>query len=120
MPLSYKYRHVHDASWAQLISMLDYKAAKAGGAVVKVDPRGTSQECPQCGQIAVKLLDDREHICDCGCVLDCDVASAKVVLYRAFGFQARNDLSRKWTEICLGALSKGSGSRVAPEAVCFS
>jgi putative transposase len=113
-------KHVHDASWAQLISMLDYKAAKAGGAVVKVDPRGTSQECPQCGQIAVKVLDEREHICDCGSVLDRDVASAKVVHYRAFGFRARNDLSRKRTEVCLGASSKGSGSRLAPEAVCFS
>jgi putative transposase len=79
-------KHVNDASWAQLISMLNYKAAKAGGAVVKVDPRGTSQECPECGQIAAKALSDRMHICDCGCVLDRDVAAAKVVHYRAFGF----------------------------------
>jgi putative transposase len=110
----------HVASWTQLISMLDYKAAKAGGAVVKVDPRGTTQECSECGQIVAKTLNDRVHICDCGCVLDRDVNSARVVHYRAFGFQARNDLRREWTEERLRALSKGSGSRLAPEAVCFS
>lgn len=77
-------KHVNDASWAQLISMLCYKAAKAGGEVVKVDPRGTSQECPDCGQVAVKTLAERIHRCDCGCVLDRDVASAMVVHHRAF------------------------------------
>jgi putative transposase len=79
-------KHVNDASWAQLIMMLVYKAAKAGGAVVLVDPRYTSQICPECGQIAAKTLADRLHICDCGCVLDRDVAAAMVVHFRAFGF----------------------------------
>jgi transposase len=32
--------------------MLDYKAEQAGGQVIKVDPRGTSQTCHECGQIA--------------------------------------------------------------------
>jgi putative transposase len=41
-------KHVHDASWAQLVSMLDYKAA-----------RGSSQQCPACGQAAAKTLDQR-------------------------------------------------------------
>jgi putative transposase len=81
-------KHVNDASWAQLVSMLDYKAANAGGTVIKVDPRGTSQECPECGQVAVKTLADRWHLCDCGADLDRDVASAMVVHHRAFGFRA--------------------------------
>jgi putative transposase len=79
-------KHVHDASWARLIAMLDYKAAKAGGQIVKVDPRGTSQTCPECGTVAAKWLAEREHRCDCGCVLDRDVAAALVVHFRAFGF----------------------------------
>ena len=79
-------KHVNDASWAQLVSMLDYKAANAGSPVVKVDPRGTSQTCPECGLVAKKTLDVRIHRCDCGCVLDRDVAAAMVVHFRAFGF----------------------------------
>ena len=79
-------KHVNDASWAQLVSMLNYKAANAGSPVVKVDPRGTSQTCPECGNIAKKTLDVRMHRCDCGCVLDRDVAAAMVVHFRAFGF----------------------------------
>jgi putative transposase len=78
-------KHVHDAAWAQIASMLDYKAASAGGQVIKVDPRGTSQTCPECGATAAKTLATREHRCDCGCVLDRDVAAAMVVHSRAFG-----------------------------------
>jgi putative transposase len=63
-------KHVADASWAQLAAMLDYKAASAGVEFVRVDPRGTSQECPQCGQVAAKALDERRHRCDCGADID--------------------------------------------------
>src|SRR5262245_1059349 len=53
---------------------------------VRVDPRGTSQQCPQCGQVAAKALDQRRHRCDCGADIDRDVAAAMVVHFRAFGF----------------------------------
>lgn len=33
-----------DASWGKFLQMLSYKAERAGGTVVKVNPRGTSQE----------------------------------------------------------------------------
>ena len=79
-------KHVADASWAQLTAMLDYKAASAGVEIVRVDPRGTSQTCPEWGTIAAKTLSDRVHRCVCGCTIDRDVAAAKVVHVRAFGF----------------------------------
>jgi putative transposase len=79
-------KQVHDAAWAQIASMFDYKAASAGGLIVKVDPRGTSQTCPECGIITVKTLAERTHRCDCGCCLDRDVAAAMIVHFRAFGF----------------------------------
>ena len=79
-------KHVHDAAWAQIAAMLRYKAEKAGGVCVEVDPRGTSQTCPECGIIAAKTLATREHRCECGCFLDRDVAAAKIVHLRAFGF----------------------------------
>lgn len=78
-------REVNDAAWAQLISMIDYKAARAGSAFIKVDPRGTSQTCPDCGTIKPKALSERTHRCECGCVLDRDVAAAQIVHIRAFG-----------------------------------
>jgi putative transposase len=90
-------KHVNDASWAQLTAMLEYKAASAGVELVKVDPRGTSQECPGCGLVEAKTLADRIHRCECGCVLDRDVASAILVHFRAFGF---------WPGAGLGSLSE--------------
>jgi putative transposase len=79
-------KSVHDAAWNQIIQCVQYKAASAGAVVALVDPRGTSQTCPECGTVAPKRLAERMHRCDCGCVLDRDVAAAKVVLHRA-GFR---------------------------------
>lgn len=76
-------RSVHDAAWSQLVQFTTYKAEGAGRSVVLVDPRGTSQTCPECGTIKPKRLSERVHRCECGCVLDRDVAAAKVVLQRA-------------------------------------
>lgn len=81
-------KHVHDAAWAQIVSMLRYKAESANIELVEVDPRGTSQTCPECGAIAAKTLATREHRCECGCSLDRDVAAAMIVHLRAFGFPA--------------------------------
>lgn len=79
-------KSVHNAAWNQIVRHVTYKAANAGGTVVLVDPRGTSQTCPECGTIARKTLAVREHRCECGCTLDRDVAAARVILRRA-GFQ---------------------------------
>ncbi|GAO78687.1 RNA-guided endonuclease TnpB family protein [Sphingopyxis sp. C-1] len=76
-------RSVNDASWTKLFNFLRYKAERAGGRFVEVDPRYTSQTCPECGAIEPKALSQREHRCPCGCVEDRDVAAAKVVLLRA-------------------------------------
>jgi len=42
-----------DASWGKFLQMLHYKAERAGGVVVKVNPRGTSQEN--------KEIEDRDY-----------------------------------------------------------
>lgn len=77
-------RSVHDAAWSLLVQFVRYKAESAGAEVVMVDPRGTSQTCPACGTIKAKTLSVRVHACDCGCVLDRDVAAARIVHQRAF------------------------------------
>lgn len=76
-------RDIHDAGWGAFIQLLTEKAAKAARSVMRVDPRFTSQTCPECSQIKAKTLAERIHKCDCGCVLDRDVAAAKVILSRA-------------------------------------
>ena len=75
-------KSVHDASWSMLRQFLTYKAEGAGRELVAVDPRQTSQICPECGQVAKKKLSQRTHKCDCGCILDRDHAAAKVILAR--------------------------------------
>ncbi len=79
-------RSVHDAAWSLLVQLVAYKAENAGGSVVLVDPRDTSQTCPGCGTIKAKALSERKHHCGCGAVLDRDVAAAMVVHFRAFCF----------------------------------
>jgi putative transposase len=76
-------KSVHNAASAQLVQHFRYNAESAGLEVRLVDPRRTSQTCPECGTITPKTLAHREHRCDCGCVLDRDVAAARVVLHRA-------------------------------------
>lgn len=76
-------KSMKNAAWGKLLAFIRYKAACAGGMVCEVDPRRTSQECPACGAVAAKTLKVREHHCECGCILDRDVAAARVILQRA-------------------------------------
>jgi putative transposase len=78
-------KSVLNAAWGQLISFTSYKAEGAGGVVVKVNPRGTSQECDCCGLVTPKTLADRIHDCPgCGTVENRDVHASKVIKHRAF------------------------------------
>jgi putative transposase len=77
-------RDIHDASWARFISMLRYKAAKAGARVIEVNPRNTSQDCSGCGMVVRKDLAQRRHDCPyCGLSLDRDLNAARNILIRA-------------------------------------
>ena len=57
---------------------------------MKVDARGTSQECSGCGEVVRKGLRVRVHRCpDCGLVLDRDVNAAINVKGRGTAFVER-------------------------------
>ena len=73
-------KSIGDAAWNQLMNYTAYKAENAGGQVVKVDPRGTSQRCSACGTIVKKSLSVRTQTCSCGCVLDRDYNAALNIL----------------------------------------
>lgn len=77
-------RAVHDASWAKFISMLRYKAERAGARLIEVDCRNTTQNCAGCGTRVPKALGDRHHDCPhCGLSIDRDLNAALNVLRRA-------------------------------------
>ena len=77
-------KDVHDASWARFISMLRYKAERAGARLVEVDPRNTTQDCSGCGAKVSKDLGERSHDCPhCGLSIDRDLNAARNILHRA-------------------------------------
>jgi putative transposase len=84
-------RSISDASWSRFVSMLDYKAEKAGGHLIRVDPRNTSQKCSGCGELVPKLLAVRTHACpSCGLKIDRDHNASLNVLRAGIGAGALN------------------------------
>lgn len=75
-------KQVQDASWARFVQLLSYKAEEAGRKLIAVDPKYTSQTCPDCGIIKKKSLSEREHRCECGSRMYRDTAAAKIILGR--------------------------------------
>src|SRR5690606_17532350 len=59
-------RTKNDLGFGQFRDFLSYKAENAGKIFIKVDPRGTTQECFKCGLWTKKELSDRIHKCPCG------------------------------------------------------
>ena len=84
-------RAIAEQGWAQLVEMLTYKAEKAGGKLVLVNPAHTSQACSGCGGLpSEKLtLGVRQYRCGhCGYEDDRDVNAARNVLAKAGGKRA--------------------------------
>lgn len=85
-------KSIQDAGWSSFTNMLAYKVEYTGSKRVLVDPRHTSQTCPQCGAVAAKTLDIRWHSCPCGCEMHRDIAAAKVILARGLASLRSNPL----------------------------
>lgn len=83
MESTYNARKHADSSWSTFIRMVEYKAENAGIQFVKVDPKGTTQDCSQCGETVRKRLWDRVHICPrCGFEADRDYNASLNILKR--------------------------------------
>ena len=75
----YLAKSISDAGWRKFLQFLSYKAEEAGGRIVEVNARGTSQRCI-CGNEVKKSLSVRAHKCSkCGRNLDRDVMSAILI-----------------------------------------
>ena len=78
-------RGIHNRAWGEFLALLDYKLSERGGALVKVDPRGTSQECARCGVKVPKPLSARRHQCPaCGLSIHRDHGAAVNIHQRAW------------------------------------
>lgn len=72
-------KHIHDASWAEFVRQLDYKAKWYGATIVKADRfYPSSKTCSGCGEVKAKLsLTERTYCCQsCGASVDRDVNAA--------------------------------------------
>ncbi|WP_406311613.1 transposase [Streptosporangium sp. NBC_01639] len=75
---------LHSWSFHQLGGFLGYKAARAGVAVIYVDPAFTSQQCSSCGQVDRRnRLDQASFSCtSCGFAEHADVNAARNIAAR--------------------------------------
>ncbi len=72
---------ITDVSWADFLQKLSFKAESAGGKVMKVSPKNTSQKCSRCSEIVEKEISIRIHKCpNCGLEIDRDTNAARNIL----------------------------------------
>lgn len=84
-------RNIGLSAWGSFVHQLVYKAEDAGKLVIKVDPRGTTQDCSRCATTIPKGLRAREHVCpQCGLQIDRDLNAALNVLARGLGLNGKH------------------------------
>ncbi len=84
----YLAREITDVSWSDFTSKLFFKAESAGGKIVKMNPKNTSQKCSGCGEIVRKTLTMRIHKCHhCSLEIDRDINAAQNILITGIGLE---------------------------------
>jgi putative transposase len=105
-------KHCLDAAWGSFLEILKWVSWKRNVYFVRVDPKGTSQTCPNCGaHTGKKELSERVHHCrECGYITDRDVAAAQVVVQRGLVAVGQTGILPV-EEGCLGTPMKQETSR---------
>ena len=80
-------------SWAfrQLVSFVEYKAARYGIPVAFVDPRRTSRTCPRCGHCARSNRPDQSHFRCVACQYRGNADAVAAINIARRGFEARDE-----------------------------
>ena len=103
-------RSILEQNWGQFTQQLAYKAESAGGVLVKVDPKNTTQRCSACGALPpVKLtLADRWYYCTaCGHSEDRDINASKNILLEGLrALSSGGKIPEAWVE---GRVTASSG-----------
>ena len=86
-------RSILRQGWGQLGAFLQYKTVWNGGALVKVDPKRTSQTCSRCGEQDKAYRKTQARFVSSGCDFDCnaDLNAAKNILTRGLRDSASRD-----------------------------
>ncbi len=114
------HKNMMDSSWATFSTHLENKAEEAGYPFVRINPKGTSQQCSGCGTFVRKSIGDRMHECPaCGLSLGRDENAAQNIA------KAANDLG--WRSVSGDTIRVGSiestemRTALCPQPVfCFS
>jgi len=69
-------KSILDAGWGNFIAIVACKAESACKMTVAVNPKGTTQNCSNCGTKVPKSLKDRVHSCTCGLEICRDLNAA--------------------------------------------
>jgi putative transposase len=77
-------RSILGMAWGKAVRMLDYKCARRGGVLLRVDPRNSSVECVRCGHSSpANRIDQATFRCTaCEYEANADINAAQVLLER--------------------------------------
>lgn len=97
-------KHISDASFGAFLNILENVCFKKGIYFAKVDAKGTSQTCPECGtHTGKKELRARVHRCEnCGYETHRDVAAAEVIRQRGIAALGLRDKENACEEEAAG------------------
>jgi len=114
------HRNILDASWGLFFNYLSYKAVNADKKLVKVHPKGTTQECSRCGRIVKKELSDKIHLCPyCDIELDRDYNASINILKRGKGHTSLLVENRPLFTITASAFVSGQDFSMNQETPTF-
>ena len=83
---SYNAKNIADSSWNRFVQFLCYKAENAGCKVEKINPKNTTKQCSNCGNIQKMPLWIRTYKCSsCGFEIDRDLNSARNIKTKFLG-----------------------------------
>ncbi|MBH1933058.1 transposase [Streptomyces sp. AV19] len=90
---------LHSWAFAQLGNFVEYKARRAGVAVVHVDPRNTSRQCSECWHThRTNRVDQARFVCrSCGIVLHADCNGSRNIAHRGEAAWQRGAVNRPST-----------------------
>lgn len=90
---------LHSWAFAQLGAFVEYKARRAGVAVVHVDPRNTSRQCSQCWHThRTNRVTQARFVCkSCGTILHADHNGSRNIAHRADAAWKRGAVNRPRT-----------------------
>lgn len=84
---------ISDASWYSLRKKTEHQASKLGNIVIGVNPKYTSQECPECHHISPGNREKEKFICEeCGYADDADTNGAVNICNRGKTILGRDTL----------------------------